>query len=129
MIIMGKIKKILLEVYNIPRYASQFNNIPALIEEMEDERICDLIYPRLQEIESEIDLLFFTKIKHCLDLGEANIYFDTLQKIQDVLARLYFKNKISLSDKLQKFVQDCDRLDDSWLREEIFKKIKLSRAE
>lgn len=121
---MKNIKEILLKIANKPVYGYLFNTMPSLIEENEDQRIKDLISPNLKAIEEEIDLIFFTKIKSSKNLDEANIYFDILQDIQGVLSGLFFKGKITLSGKLQKFIYDCERLDDFWLRNELFNKIK-----
>lgn len=64
------------------------------------------------------------EIKNCDSYKETKIYFDTLQETQEALGFLFFNNKISLSPELRKFVRDCDRLDDEWLREHLFEKIK-----
>lgn len=58
------------------------------------------------------------------DLSNAMPYFDILQGMQFVCARLLFKDKIALSDNLSSFVRDFDRLDDNITRAGLFKKIK-----
>ena len=95
-----------------------------LMEELERLRIKDIIVPKLSIIEQEIDKLFFVKIKNCVDEIEAGQYFDLLQKIQEILATLFFRDLITVSDKLEKFIKDCDRLDDPWLRSVIYNMVK-----
>jgi hypothetical protein len=94
-----------------------------LLQEIENEPIKTDLLPQLHFIQNEISL-FFAKIKTCETLEAANEYFDLLEKIQNTLAILSFKYEIKLPSNLNKFVSDCDRLDDSWLREHLFNKIK-----
>lgn len=104
------------------------NNIdlifPSLVDQNKMKKIKSIIIPELSLIEKEIDYLLFSKIKNCKSINEANEYFDILQKMHKILAILFFKEKLEISDKLQKFIKDCDRLDDEWLRNKIFNKIK-----
>ncbi|MFA6066666.1 MAG: hypothetical protein WC707_05800 [Candidatus Babeliaceae bacterium] len=81
------------------------------------------ITPLLPLLSQEIDNLFL-KIKNCNNKKDADIYFDQLQKIQDNLAELLFVYDAKLSSDLVKFISDCDRLDDPWLREYLFNFVK-----
>jgi hypothetical protein len=64
------------------------------------------------------------QIKNCHSFAESQKYFDLLQNAQEIISELFFTEKIVLSKELRKFVRDCERLDDPWLREYLFKKIK-----
>jgi hypothetical protein len=66
----------------------------------------------------------FLQIKECTNLEESQKYFDLLQNAQEIISELFFAEKITLSKELRKFVRDCERLVDPWLREYLFKKIK-----
>ncbi len=81
------------------------------------------INPRLPFILSEIYILL-EKIKLCSSEHEAKIYFDILQNIQNILATLMFREEIEVNDEIAQFVRDCERLDDPWLRDYLFIKIK-----
>lgn len=121
---MQKLLKIIREINEKPVYNCQISQFPSLIEKYEADRMKYIIMSNLDIIEHEIDELFFSCIKNCHSIGEATVYFDVLQKIQEILAMLYFKETIEISDKLKKFIYDCDRLDDNWLRDALFQKVK-----
>lgn len=121
---MEKLIKLIQEIDAKPIYNKIDLQFPSLMEDNEVQRIKNLVVPKLKIIEEEIDSLFFLKIKGCKSAEEAKAYFDLLQKAQEILAMLFFKENIQISDKLQKFIRDCDRLDDDWLRNSIFNKIK-----
>jgi hypothetical protein len=97
---MQKLFKIIQEINKKPIYNCQISQFPLLIEEYETNRIKHVIMPNLNVIECEIDELFFSYIKNCRSIEEATVYFDVLQKIQEILATFYFKGKIGVSDKL-----------------------------
>lgn len=63
-------------------------------------------------------------IETCATIEVANIYFDLLQKVQEVLSGLVFERKVRVSRILIRFIKDCDQIDDPSLREHLFKKIK-----
>lgn len=67
------------------------------------------------------------KIKICKSVVEADAFFDELFAIQDVLAELLFVHHITMMPSLRKFIRDCERLDDPWLREYLFNEIKHDR--
>lgn len=121
---MEKLIKIIQEIENRPVYNQTTSQYPSLVNEDEIRRIRDIVLSHLEVIEQEIDLLLFTYIKHCKNTDEAKPYFNILQKIQEILAMLFFTHQIEVTDKLKKFIHDCDRLDDDWLRNEIFNQIK-----
>ena len=77
----------------------------------------------LIQIETEIESLF-DSIKKCGSENEASFYFDTLQTIQDVVAKLVFKEGIEVSGTLREFVRHFDRLDDQRLRSLYYPLIK-----
>ena len=65
------------------------------------------------------------KIKDSKNIDDANYYFDVLQKIHDTLDVLIFHKKIFIFIiELQRFVSDCERLDDNWQRSYLYQKIK-----
>lgn len=74
-------------------------------------------------IEEEIQKILLD-VKRCDDINEATRYFDLLEQINNQLCDLYYNKNVSISNRLKKFVNDCDRLDDPWLRDYLFKKIK-----
>ncbi|MBY0110232.1 MAG: hypothetical protein K2X90_03920 [Candidatus Babeliaceae bacterium] len=121
---MENLIKLIDQIKNKPIYDKITLQFPSLIKENENHRIKNLIVPNLRLIEEEINLLLSFKIRNCNNLQEAKKYFDILQKIQEVLAMLFFKEKIEISNKLQKFIRDFERLDDGWLRENLFNEIK-----
>lgn len=121
---MEKLKRILEQVKNTSAVDAISIHIPALVNDNEIYRIKQIILPNIKDIENEIDLLFFQKIKHCKTVEEANVYFNILQEIQELLAILYFKESINFSEKIEGFIRDCDRLDDEWLRNKLFCEIK-----
>ncbi len=94
-------------------YKNHLRNIidKILAEDFEEEKI-ELSISDLLLIEIEIEI-FLTKIKNSRVLKNSKRYFYILDKIQFVLAKLSFKYGIILSTKLDKFVKDFDRLDDS----------------
>jgi len=69
-------------------------------------------------------VVYYVLIKKCKIVEEADGYFDLLQKTQELLARLFFKQEITMSKGLEKFVSDFDRVDDNWLRDYLFNAIK-----
>lgn len=114
----------LIQADNNSVYDKINTQIPALYEENKLEYIKNIVVPNLKVIEEEIDALFFSKIKSSKNIEEAEVYFDILQQIQGILAELFFKGKIELSDILRRFISDCERLDDEWLRNHLFGLIK-----
>ncbi len=66
-----------------------------------------------------------SKIESCETLHSAEEYFDLLDKMQGVLARLAFGEEIGIPDRLRKFVSDFDNLEGN--KEYIFNEIKSGR--
>ncbi len=91
---------------------------------MENQRINNIVVPALPALEKEIDELTFKIIKLCKTIQDADAYFMLLHEIQSVLSRLLFVENIPLSNRLEDFVRDCERLDDEWLRQGIFNRIQ-----
>jgi hypothetical protein len=69
----------------------------------------------------------FSLIRKCNTKEKANKYFFLLGKIQYYLARLKFVYKIDLPQELMKIVRDCERIDDSDVRDFLFSEIKHNR--
>ena len=53
----------------------------------------------------------FSKIKDCKTIEEATNYFSLLDKMQSVLAELVFKHEIGIPERLRRFVNDFDNLE------------------
>jgi len=96
--------------------------ITHLLEELESMPN-ELINAQFPLLEKFIDQEFI-KIKLSEKLEDANVNFNILQNIQEALSNILFNKKIELSPKLRTFVRDFERLDDVWLREFMFEKIK-----
>lgn len=64
----------------------------------------------------------FSKIESCKTLESAHEYFEVLDMIQSGLACLLYKYNIGMPDRLIRFVQDFDNLEQIY-REYYFKKI------
>ena len=96
----------------------------ALREEEDLLIIKATIVPYLDCIEQEVKAILFVAIKNSKNKKESDCFFDILQKIQGYLARLFFSDHINVSQSLEVFMRDCDRLDDPWLRQHVFNKIK-----
>lgn len=102
---------------------NKLEHIQLLLQTIKNEPIKTKVVSMLPLLEEEISFLF-SQLKKCKNIEETNFYFDLLLGLQEVLAELVFKENIIVSTKLRKFIRDCDRLDDSWLREHLFKKIQ-----
>ncbi len=98
--------------------------IPYLEIHDENERIKQIVLPQLSSIETEIVDLLFNKIKSCKTLEDPSQYFDLLEKIYSPIAMLFFKEHIEISDKLRRFIRDFDRIDDPWLRKQLYETIQ-----
>lgn len=101
---------------------------PALRDEEECTRIKSIIMPQLDLIEKEVGYLLSISIKNCKTLEDAQQYFDVLQQTQEIVGGLFFSGEIEVSTKMEQFIRECDRLDDPWLRQHIFEKIKQDRC-
>lgn len=93
--------------------------LQALDNEIQPEKIDEQL-PLMLEIIN--DLLI--KIKLSKDIQAANYYFDILQEVQDVLSTIAFVKEIPITKELDKFLSDCERLDDAWTREMLFKMLR-----
>lgn len=120
---MIRLVNIIKEVEDKPTYSAVDRQFLSLVEELEVQRIKNIIVQNLGVLEKEIDNAFLN-IGKCNDMHDAKVYFDTLQKIQEFLAKLFFSGEIKVSDKLENFIRECDRLDDDLLRNSLFKQIK-----
>lgn len=120
---MTRLIDIIKRIGDKPTYGVVDYQFPSLIEELEVQRIKNIIIQNLKIIEQEIDNTF-ESIEKCNDKQEAKIYFDVLQEIQEILAKLFFLGEIKVSGKLERFIRECDRLDDDWLRSSLFSNIK-----
>lgn len=94
-----------------------------LLAEMEASSTQKNIKLKLNFLYQQI-LLLLLQIENCKNIIIANAYFDQLQQIQTTLAIYAFKYEIEMTNPLYKFISDCDRLDDPWLREFLFDRIK-----
>jgi ribosome-binding factor A len=124
---MEHILEVLQKIENKPLTDNLTSQIPYLLEQIEDERIKNIVIPELAAIENDIENIIFSKIKMCKNLQEAKSYFELLQKIQEILAHLAFKDKIEISEKLLKFTKDFDRIDDICTREDLFRQVKIGQ--
>lgn len=97
--------------------------IPFFLQALDNEIIPEKIDEQLPLMLEVINDLL-VKIKFSNDLQVANFYFDILQEIQDVLATIAFVKEIPVTKELDKFLSDCERLDDAWTRDMLFKMIK-----
>jgi len=119
------ILRMLKDIQNKPVYINTFTSkIPYLEQDMENQRINNIVVPMIAQIEVEINGIIFHNIKLCKNVQEANMYFELLDEIQGVLGRLWIVENVDLSAKMQGFVHDCERLDDPWLLDELFKEIQ-----
>jgi hypothetical protein len=77
------------------------------------------IYAMDQELDATIEHISLFD-----NIYSASVELDRLEQQQTILATLLFKYKIQLSEKQCRVVRQCDRLDDSRLRNYVFKLIK-----
>ena len=96
----------------------------ALRNEEECQRVKNIIVPQLDRIEKEVVHSLTASIKNCKTLESAQEYFDVLQAIQEIVGGLFFSDEIEVSTRMEQFIRECDRLDDPWLRQHLFEKIK-----
>ena len=96
------------------KISTTLNKIKSLSSEIEN---C------LNLIEYEIDS-FLLDIRASDTFANSSKHFDFLQKIQEEISALYFKDKIQCTDKMRKFLTEFDRIDDADLRLYYYKKIK-----
>lgn len=87
-----------------------------------------VLKPRLLEAQKQ---LITKNIQNLLRLiaaerqsADADIYFEKLLAIQELLSQVTFVYNIPLNEPLMQFIYDCDRLDDSQTRIDLFKRIK-----
>lgn len=97
-------------------------NIKFLLSKLQENPNEDTII-QLDKVAKEISHIF-SEIKKLNTLEESKELFNFLQKIQETLGFLFFNDIILLPSQLKQFVRDCDRLDDPWLREHLFNKLK-----
>lgn len=95
--------------------------IKSLLNKIENDKINREEYLIL--LENEISNLI-NKIKNCQSILKSEVYFDLLEQAQFIVAKLIFKENISVSDFLWKFMKDFDRIDSPLLRNIIFNEIK-----
>lgn len=82
------------------------------------------------EIESELESTVrevMGKIIHLNSYELSQEYFEVLDNLQFVSANLLFKYKICMSDYLDKFTRDFDRVDNSEHRLHLYNQIILGR--
>lgn len=77
----------------------------------------------LIKIQSSIVELFL-RIKQTIDVCEAEIYFQSLEKLQFKLAEEIFSNGLEVNAFLREFVYNFDRIDDEELKLILYDKIK-----
>lgn len=93
------------------------------VNDMKNESIKNNTTQNQDFLFEEINKLF-SKIKICLHYKDADIYFDQLLAIQEMLGSLVFKYDIKILPSLRKFVRDCERLDDDDVRKWLFNELK-----
>jgi len=98
-------------------------NTTCLLEKIENEPLQSNIIVMFPEVLGIVKKIIY-KISLCQTIQDTSCYFDLLDKIQFVMAGLVFRDNLPVSQELRKFIRDCDRLDDPWLRDYLFKKIK-----
>jgi len=64
----------------------------------------------------------FPKIASSPSIESADSYFNLLENIQGILARLAYEHDLGLPDRLHRFVQDFDNLDH--YKDHLFQEIK-----
>ncbi len=90
-----------------------------LIDEINSDHGQVYIQKNLPLLEEEIKNVF-SSITLCKSLQAAEGYFNSLEPAQTALAKLAFKEGLALSNYLQNFVRDFDRIDDQELKEYLF---------
>ena len=98
----------------------KLEHILKLLDENKDN---EFIVSILSSIENEIQNIL-NKVRKCNSLADSEIYFNLLDKVQFILAKKAFKEKIELPPNLRKFVYDFDRLDDVASKNYLFSTIK-----
>jgi hypothetical protein len=99
------------------------DNATYVLEKIRNESLQTNIIAILPEVLVIVKEIIY-KISLCQTIQDTSCYFDLLDKIQFVMARLVFRDDVPVTQELRKFIRDCDRLDDPWLRDYLFKKIK-----
>ena len=102
-------EKTLLLIKDLRSYPDEINVLPKL----------PLLYNRI--------LALLEYVKSAESAVEAEAYFNELLKIHEILSELLFVHGIQMTPQLRKFIRDCERLDDEWLREYLFKELKNNR--
>jgi len=95
-------------------------NLVELIEQKYNEGKLEDI---LLFIQKELEILL-NKIKATNSIGEVMILFDTLEKIQFILAKAVFNDNLVVPPNIKKFIYDFDRIDDEEIRYYLYSKIK-----
>jgi len=98
-------------------------NIMTLLQGIEIEPIISNKDERLRALFVEINFLLL-KIKFCNNINDTTAHFDTLDKIQLILATLQHKLNINLPHDLKHFVTDFNDLYDANERKRLFFEIK-----
>lgn len=105
-------------------YATDIKKINIFLETLLNMSDVSVINRQLVQMLMIIDGIL-VEIKKSKNIGDANYYFDILQKIHDTLDVLVFHKNIHISIvELQRFASDCERLDDNWQRDYLYQKIK-----
>jgi hypothetical protein len=120
---MKNIIKILEKIKSKPKTVNFTPKIPYLQEDIEKQRIKEIVASNLDIIEKEVKYIFL-KIKICSTIEEANFYFNILQEIVDVLQGPIYINDMIVTPAIAKFIKDFDRLDMECIRNYFFPKIK-----
>ncbi|MBF0525443.1 MAG: hypothetical protein HQK56_10150 [Deltaproteobacteria bacterium] len=98
-------------------------DIDSALKAIESAPNRDGLSDSLIALEREIRSILLA-ITFCEEAEDANDYFQTLDQVQTVLARLVFKKGLRVTHNLTEFVRDFDRIDDADLRRHLFSKIK-----
>ena len=93
------------------------------LKTLDDEVVLEKIEAQLPQLLELINKQL-AQIRQTKSIQQAKPYFDILQDTQFIVARLAFIKEVPLTKELGKFLSDCDRLDDPWLRDQLFRRLK-----
>lgn len=87
---------------------------------------CKLETSKAEALEfiQKIIILMFTSIEQTNTSDESNLIFDILGDIQFILAREIFGKGLEVNEFLETFVKDFDRIDDDFMKNYLYDKIK-----
>jgi hypothetical protein len=87
------------------------------------DQIPSYIPLKLEIMERHVTQLI-ERIRTTDDNVHANEYFQALERLQALIAKMVFGEHVRINERLYKFVHDFDRIDDTGIRNIIYKQIK-----